>query len=246
MIVPDAIICRPCNRYIPTLNSKTPMLTLCPKFIYRLTSCPELSLGLYSTTTHLPDEKAQAAYEAARAPDSSSSKHKTVLLAHVIATLTTSESVTDASMDFPSTFPSHPKYNKASTREGASTGDAPTSDGNPPPVPSKNPPTPPAKSGLPRSDQHSEAPGHHPAGRTIAIHSVAVLPPYQGLGLGKIIMKAYLQRMEGSGIADRAVLIAHPEKVGWYVATFGFQDKGDSKVQHAGGNWKQLVSCRST
>ncbi len=51
--------------------------------------------------------------------------------------------------------------------------------------------------------------GHHEAGRTIVLHSVAILPAFQGRGLGRILMMAYMQQMNGAGIADRLALIAH-------------------------------------
>lgn len=51
--------------------------------------------------------------------------------------------------------------------------------------------------------------GHQEAGRTIVLHSVAILPEFQGRGLGRILMMAYVQNMNGAGIADRLALIAH-------------------------------------
>jgi len=51
--------------------------------------------------------------------------------------------------------------------------------------------------------------GHQEAGRTIVLHSVAVLPQFQGRGIGRILMMAYMQQMNGAGIADRLALIAH-------------------------------------
>jgi ribosomal protein S18 acetylase RimI-like enzyme len=51
--------------------------------------------------------------------------------------------------------------------------------------------------------------GHQEDGRTICIHSLAVLPQYQGYGLGRILLMAYIQQMNGAGIADRLALIAH-------------------------------------
>lgn len=51
--------------------------------------------------------------------------------------------------------------------------------------------------------------GHLEEGRTIVLHSVATLPGYQGRGLGQILMKGYMQQMNGAGIADKLVLIAH-------------------------------------
>ena len=51
--------------------------------------------------------------------------------------------------------------------------------------------------------------GHQEAGRTIVVHSVAILPAFQGRGLGRVLMMAYIQQMNGAGIADRLALIAH-------------------------------------
>lgn len=51
--------------------------------------------------------------------------------------------------------------------------------------------------------------GHDESGRTIAIHSMAILPEFQGKGLGRILMLAYMQQMNGAGIADRLALLAH-------------------------------------
>lgn len=51
--------------------------------------------------------------------------------------------------------------------------------------------------------------GHQEDGRTIVLHSVAILPAFQGRGLGKVLMTAYMQQMNGAGIADRLALIAH-------------------------------------
>ena len=51
--------------------------------------------------------------------------------------------------------------------------------------------------------------GHQEAGRTIVVHSVAILPAFQGRGLGRVLMMAYMQQMNGAGIADRLALIAH-------------------------------------
>ena len=49
--------------------------------------------------------------------------------------------------------------------------------------------------------------GHQDAGRTVALHSVAVLPKMQGVGLGKMVITSYLQQMNGSGLADRMALL---------------------------------------
>lgn len=50
--------------------------------------------------------------------------------------------------------------------------------------------------------------GHQEGGRNVAIHSLAVHPKLQGCGLGKLILKAYMQQINNSGTADRLSLIA--------------------------------------
>lgn len=51
--------------------------------------------------------------------------------------------------------------------------------------------------------------GHHEEGRTICVHSLAVLPAFQKSGIGRTLMMAYMQQMNGAGIADRLALVAH-------------------------------------
>lgn len=57
-------------------------------------------------------------------------------------------------------------------------------------------------------------------------------------------MKSYVQRMESSGIADRAVLICEPALVRWYEG-FGFVNRSGSKVTYGGGGWRDMVSSFS-
>ena len=78
-------------------------------------------------------------------------------------------------------------------------------------------------------------------GWTICIHTFGVLPAYQKRGLGKVLMKSYQQRMETSGVANRAALLAHDHLVGMYTA-MGFESKGASDVKFGGGGWINLVS----
>lgn len=49
--------------------------------------------------------------------------------------------------------------------------------------------------------------GHQPSGRTICLHSFCVCPETRGIGLGKSAMKAYIQMMNQSDVADRIALI---------------------------------------
>ena len=93
---------------------------------------------------------------------------------------------------------------------------------------------------IPSTAPSSSRVGHREEGRTILIHSLAVLPAYQRRGLGKTLMKAYLQRMETQGVADRAALLAHRELVPYYEA-LGFESLGESGAQFGGGGWFDMV-----
>lgn len=82
--------------------------------------------------------------------------------------------------------------------------------------------------------------GHKEEGRTICIHSLGILPEYQGKGLGNTLMKAYLQRIESHAVADNVALIAHDHLITYY-EKFGFENKGKSKAQFGGGGWYDMV-----
>jgi ribosomal protein S18 acetylase RimI-like enzyme len=82
--------------------------------------------------------------------------------------------------------------------------------------------------------------GHQEAGRTIVLHSVAILPEFQGRGLGRVLMMAYVQNMNGAGIADRLALIAHEHMVAWY-EKLGFTNLGKSATQFGGGGWFDMT-----
>lgn len=95
-----------------------------------------------------------------------------------------------------------------------------------------------------QTERNSASPlGHQEEGRTIALHSLAVLPAHQKIGLGGTILKSYLQRMHQAEIADRVALLAHKELVPFYEAN-GFVNKGKSKSTYGGGNWIDMVSFR--
>jgi GNAT superfamily N-acetyltransferase len=99
--------------------------------------------------------------------------------------------------------------------------------------------------------------GHREDGRTICIHSLAVIPDFQGIGLGRTLLTAYIQQISGTGIADRIALIAHEvssaslhggnalrisQHLIPYYEHFGFVNKGPSKAQFGGGGWTDMVS----
>ena len=140
-----------------------------------------------------------------------------MLLGHLIATKTTHPTVTDADMAIPSPSPS-------STTTTSNTPTTTTSSS------SSNPPNP----------EKQELPGHREQGRTLCIHSLAVLPAYQRRGLGRTLLTAYLQRMESHGIADRAALLTHEALIPYY-ESFGFRNLGRSEASFGGGGWFDMV-----
>jgi ribosomal protein S18 acetylase RimI-like enzyme len=91
----------------------------------------------------------------------------------------------------------------------------------------------------------SEAVGHQVRGKTIAIHSLAVSPAHQRKGLGKTIMRAYIQRMEDSATADRLALLAHDHLIPYYEG-LGFTKRGESKATFGGGGWYDMVRLISS
>ncbi|CAL3965210.1 unnamed protein product [Diplocarpon coronariae] len=78
--------------------------------------------------------------------------------------------------------------------------------------------------------------GHQEAGRNIVLHSVAVLPGFQGRAIGRVLMMSYMQHMNGAGIANKLLLIAHDHKTSWY-ERLGFTKIGKSEAQFGGGGW---------
>jgi ribosomal protein S18 acetylase RimI-like enzyme len=82
--------------------------------------------------------------------------------------------------------------------------------------------------------------GHKPEGRTVAIHSLAVLPDFQHKGLGTTLMKGFLDRLAKQDVADKAALIAHQEMIPFY-EQFGFKNRGKSAAQFGGGGWFDMV-----
>jgi N-acetylglutamate synthase-like GNAT family acetyltransferase len=82
--------------------------------------------------------------------------------------------------------------------------------------------------------------GHIEEGRTVALHSLAVLPSCQRRGLGATLLKAYIQRIESAEIADRIALLSHDTYVPFY-ERHGFVNKGESNATYGGGGWYNMV-----
>ena len=85
-----------------------------------------------------------------------------------------------------------------------------------------------------------DAKGHKKNGRTLALHSLAVLPAFQNQGLGKMVLKSYMQRMSTSGVANQIALLAHDRLVRYYESA-GYVNNGKSEATFGGGGWNSLV-----
>lgn len=83
--------------------------------------------------------------------------------------------------------------------------------------------------------------GHKEAGRTLCIHSLAVLPDYQNKGIGSNLMSGYIKRMKDSKICDRIALLAEDNLVPFYDA-LGFDVVGESEATFGGVSWKDMVT----
>lgn len=83
--------------------------------------------------------------------------------------------------------------------------------------------------------------GNDPKGSTVTIHSVVIIPEFQGKGVGKALVDAYIQYIKDAKIpAKRLAMIAHGHLIKFYESS-GFEKQGLSKCQFAGGGWYDLV-----
>ena len=90
----------------------------------------------------------------------------------------------------------------------------------------------------------TETVGHEQKFRTVAIHSLAVLPEHRNKKLGSMLLLAYIERIKTAKIADRIALLAHEDLIPFY-EKLGFKNSGESKAQFGGGNWSDVVSSTS-
>ena len=82
--------------------------------------------------------------------------------------------------------------------------------------------------------------GHKEDGRTLCLHSLAVLPRYQHKGVGRTLLRSYIQTMHEQQVADRLAIITYRDLVELY-EKFGFKTLGESKAKFGGGNWIDMV-----
>ncbi|KAK3318367.1 hypothetical protein B0H66DRAFT_602958 [Apodospora peruviana] len=188
----NAAFHNPEHRASPEKACHTPHL-----FAYRLTTCPELSLGLFCTV--IPEQvkgwTIETLASAKPVETDRADKAVSVLLAHAVSTKCCGQTITDEDMGVP----------KEWRKLGGRSADV----------------------------------GNQESGRTIAWHSLAVSPRLQGCGLGQMIVKAYLQQMNNSGLADRVSLICQDYLVSYY-ERFGFTHIGKSQARFGGGGWHDM------
>lgn len=84
--------------------------------------------------------------------------------------------------------------------------------------------------------------GNDKNGRNVAVHSLAVVPEYQGKGIGRALMNEYIRYVSGfSASVDGVVIIAHGHLIRFYESC-GFENLGPSPCAFGGGGWYDMVS----
>ncbi|KAI1379411.1 acyl-CoA N-acyltransferase [Hypoxylon crocopeplum] len=90
------------------------------------------------------------------------------------------------------------------------------------------------------SKRNTSGLGHQDAGSTVCVHSLSVHPKLQACGLGKLIMKSYLQQLKNSAIADYCALICQEYLISFY-KRFNFEHQGPSEAGFGGGGWHDMT-----
>jgi GNAT superfamily N-acetyltransferase len=73
---------------------------------------------------------------------------------------------------------------------------------------------------------------------------VVVLPEYQGTGVGKCLVKRYIEYIRTAGIpAERIILLCHDYLIRFYESA-GFENRGLSQCRYAGETWYDMVSSK--
>ena len=80
---------------------------------------------------------------------------------------------------------------------------------------------------------------HVPGARTVLIHGVCVSSDARRRGIASTLLAEYQKRLAATGSYERALLIAHEEKVTFYERV-GFKSRGLSNISFAGVPWIEL------
>ncbi|KAI0815761.1 hypothetical protein GGR55DRAFT_630042 [Xylaria sp. FL0064] len=200
-------------------NAAFPNLAHCSrdKFVYRLTACPELCMGVFCTVvpSNAKGREIDTLHTAHAVETGRDDAAVSVLLAHIVATRSHDDVVTDEAMRCP-------RGRNTNDREDSARSSKDGGDG--------------------KKDEKDESRkiGHQEFGRTVCIHSVAVHPKLQGVGLGKLIVKAYVQQVKNSALASRVALVCQEYLIN-YFKRFGFSHNGPSKAKLSGDGWNDMV-----
>jgi guanine nucleotide exchange factor len=80
---------------------------------------------------------------------------------------------------------------------------------------------------------------HVPGAGTVLIHGVCVSPNARKRGIASALLAEYQRRLAAAGSYERALLIAHEDKVALYERV-GFKSRGLSSISFAGIPWHEL------
>ncbi len=90
-----------------------------------------------------------------------------------------------------------------------------------------------------RDEFFTDASLHDPAGESVMLLGLDVLPEYRRQGLARRLVRTYQEREAAKG-RKRLILTCLAEKVGMY-ESFGFQDLGLSGSSWGGEAWHEMV-----
>jgi len=80
---------------------------------------------------------------------------------------------------------------------------------------------------------------HVPGARTVLVHGVCVTSDARRRGIASALLAEYQRRLAAAGSYERALLIAHEDKVAFYERV-GFKSRGQSNISFAGIPWLEL------
>lgn len=188
---------------------------------YRLTTCPELSSGLFirefkpiyhekddltkdDETTSTNDDELEHEHENKDSdaddylPEPRSTIVKEKLIGHILGTKIFGDFITEEAMEIP-------KLN--------------------------------SKGSI--IDENERKKGHIESSNTIGIHSIVVDPNYQKKNLATLLLHDYIQKLSNQQVGEKIAIIAKENLLPFY-NRIGFITKGVSQCKHGGEEWYDL------
>lgn len=80
---------------------------------------------------------------------------------------------------------------------------------------------------------------HESDGKNIVIYSVAVLPDYQMQGVARKLMNLFIE--QARYLRKERILLICKSSLTIYYATFGFEERGQSKATFGGYEWYEMA-----